>query len=231
MAPNLAIIPARGGSKGIPGKNLLRICNKHLIEWTIESAHKANCIDRVIVSTDSDEISDVSLKAGAEVPFLRPKSLSDDFSSTESAIHHCIEWLRDNENYMPENIFLLQPTSPLRFKDSIDLAYSKFINKKADSLLSTSEFKHFLWKNEDQPVAQYDYKKRPRRQDIRREEYLYKENGSIYITKTSIYKKYKNRLGGKIASYIMSEEESFEIDNFLDLDILETIMNKNIEKI
>ena len=140
---NLAIIPARGGSKGIPKKNIKLLAGKPLIQWTIEHALNSSCVSRLVVSTDCEDIADISTKLKAEVPFLRPNELSSDTASTESAILHCLEWLSLNENYQPDNIILLQPTSPIRSLDAIDNAFDTFLKKKADSLLSVSEFFHF----------------------------------------------------------------------------------------
>jgi N-acylneuraminate cytidylyltransferase len=225
MTSNLALIPARGGSKGIQGKNIKAIAGKPLIAWTIEAALEANSIDRVIVSTDSEDIAKVAVEFGAEVPFMRPDSLSSDTSTTESSMIHALDWLRLNESYSPSNIVLLQATSPVRGFGSIDGAFRCFNDENADSLLSLTEFWHFLWKGEARLEALYDFDNRPRRQEICRDDIKYKENGSIYITKCEVLVKSKNRLGGKISSYIMGDEEGYEIDTPLDFAIVESILN------
>tara|TARA_R110001599_G_scaffold60939_3_gene169267 strand:+ start:35279 stop:35968 length:690 start_codon:yes stop_codon:yes gene_type:complete len=221
---NLAIIPARKGSKGIPNKNIKKIAGKPLIAWTIESALQSKNVSRVIVSTDCEHIAEISKQYGAEVPFLRPAYLASDTSATEPVVSHTLKWLKEEDYYIPDNIILLQCTSPFRNKKSIDNAINEFTISQADSLLSLSEFWHFLWENKSEPCALYDFNNRPRRQDVNTESIKYKENGSIYITKTSMFVKHKNRLCGKIASYVMSEAESFEIDNQLDWLILESIL-------
>lgn len=221
---NLAIIPARGGSKGIPKKNIKLLAGKPLIQWTIEHALNSKHVSRLIVSTDCEDIADISKKLKAEVPFVRPDDISSDTASTESVINHCLEWLSINENYQPDNIVLLQPTSPIRSLDAIDNAFDTFAQKQADSLLSVSKFFHFLWEDCKNPRPLYDFKNRPRRQDIEEKNIKLKENGSIYISTYDNFCKNKNRLGGKIETFIMDEVESLEIDTDLDFKIVETIL-------
>ncbi|MEP4740491.1 acylneuraminate cytidylyltransferase family protein [Saccharospirillum sp.] len=221
----LAIIPARGGSKGIPNKNIKLIGGKPLIAWSIEQALASSFVDRVVVTTDSEEISIIAKDYGAEVPFIRPSSLALDTSTTESAMLHCLEWLEEFDNYQPDATVLLQPTSPVRSKNSIDNAIELYFQNKCDSVLSVCEFWHFLWRNNKAPVAEYDYRNRPRRQDIQDKDIRYKENGSIYISKTNLLKKDMNRLcGNNIGLYLMTESESYEIDSYIDWMVVESIL-------
>jgi CMP-N,N'-diacetyllegionaminic acid synthase len=228
---NLAIIPARGGSKGIPKKNIKLLYQKPLIVWSIEHALNSNLVDRVIVTTDCQDIADISIQFGAEVPFLRPSQLSTDDATTESALIHCLEWLNVNERYTPDRVILLQCTSPIRFKERIDEAINLFEKEKADSLLSVYRYGRFLWRNKKNPEALYDFNSRPRRQDLVDKDYLYAENGSIYISKTDQLIKKKNRLFGKIALFEMGELESFEIDTVDDWFIVENILKKSINHV
>lgn len=226
MLKNLVIIPARGGSKGVPGKNLKLIAGYPLIYWSIKSAIEAKCVDKIVVTTDSPEIAKVAVELGATVPFLRPASISCDFSTTESALLHCVDWLKENEEYVPDNVILLQPTSPIRNTLSVDKSYKQFIDTHSDSLVSVNEFWHFLWENKKHPKALYSFMNRPRRQDISSKDIKYRENGSIYITKTELLISNKNRLGGKITCFVMDEHEGYEIDTPLDFLIAEQILNK-----
>jgi len=134
----LAIIPARGGSKGIPGKNIKNFAGKPLIAWTILSALKSK-VDKIIVTTDDPQIAEAAKKHGAEVPFLRPKHLASDHVAIVPVIKHAVKWLKNNENYHPDGIALLYPTNPLRQAEHINQAIEIFTDKQADCVFSVSE--------------------------------------------------------------------------------------------
>ena len=220
---NICLIPARGGSKGVPGKNIKLISGKPLIAWSIEQALDSRCIDEVFVSTDCAEIKEVARQFGAKVPFMRPENISGDTATTESAVMHFITWA--SQHAVPiNNLILIQATSPFRYPGQIDKAMQQFINEQADSMLTVTKTHSFIWKNPAQPKASYDIFNRPRRQDIKTEDQLFVENGSFYITKLSIYEKFQNRLGGKVSMFEMTSEESIEIDNLLDFNIAESFM-------
>ncbi|OGZ35141.1 MAG: hypothetical protein A2V60_01455, partial [Candidatus Portnoybacteria bacterium RIFCSPHIGHO2_01_FULL_39_19] len=181
----LAIIPARGGSKGIPKKNIRLLTNKPLIAYTIEAALKSKLLDRVIVSTEDKEIKEISKRYKAEV-VKRPKKLSGDTTPMQSVLEHIISYLKKHGNYKPNIIVLLQPTSPLRAAHHIDEAINKFLEEKYDSLLSVCPSHAFIWKiNRSTAICiNYDFKKRTRKQARRQDRKPeYKENGAIYITK------------------------------------------------
>lgn len=221
---NLAIIPARGGSKGIPRKNVKKIADKPLISWSIEHALRSSQIDRVIVSTDDAEIAAAAVEAGAEVPFVRPAEFANDTATTESVIRQCLDWLQENESYAPELVVLLQPTSPMRRPGRIDEAVNFLREGNFDSILSVVSFESFLWSKFPQVTAHYNYAQRPRRQDLEPSDIRFKENGSIYVTKRLLFDSHNNRLGGNIGLFQMDESEGYEIDTPVDWWMLDAIL-------
>lgn len=225
MAPKIcAVIPARGGSKGVPNKNIRQVAGKPLIVWTIQQALDAHSVDRVVVSTDSPEIAKIAIAAGAEVPGLRPPDLAGDAVQTEPVLIHAVEqWCRDDR---PDLVLLLQPTSPIRKKGAIDRSVDALWAQGADSLLSVCADHAFFWKDPEKPSALYDFENRPRRQEIPPEDIRYRETGSIYLTKIETLLGDGNRLGGKIALFEMDEIESWEIDTEVDLLVIEALLSE-----
>ena len=221
----VAIIPARGGSKGIPNKNLIHLCGKPLIYYTVNAAVKSNLIDRVIVSTNDSKISEVSKRYGAEV-IIRPEKLAKDTSPTEPAIIHAIDSVESLGKSNIDTVVMLQLTSPIRSSNDIDNAIRTFKKDKVDSLFSASIMESFsIWnkhRNKLRSVT-YDYKDRRRRQDRNP---FFLENGSIYVFKPDILRKYNNRLGGKIGVYLMESWKSHEIDSAEDIEICEYFIKK-----
>uniref|UniRef100_UPI0021D815FF acylneuraminate cytidylyltransferase family protein n=1 Tax=Enterobacter huaxiensis TaxID=2494702 RepID=UPI0021D815FF len=137
----IAIIPARGGSKRLPGKNIKNLCGRPLIEWTIEAAIKSKLFDRIIVSTDSDEIREISLRAGAEVPYLRSPELASDTATTNDVVTDIVKWL-EGTGVVISTIMILQPTSPLRTETDIVNAFDLMVEKKAKAIVSVCEVEH-----------------------------------------------------------------------------------------
>lgn len=218
----VAVIPARGGSKGIPRKNLALVAGKPLIVHTIEQAKASACVTATVVSTDDDEIASVSEAAGATV-IRRPADLSGDKASSESALIHAVHALAHQGNAQPELIIFLQCTSPIRRAPDIDKAVATLLQKGADSLLSVSPSHRFLWKEEggEARSINYDFRNRPRRQDMVPQ---YVENGSIYVFRTQALLDSGNRLSGKVALYPMDEEAAVDIDSMLDMKLAELIL-------
>ncbi|MCF8105885.1 MAG: acylneuraminate cytidylyltransferase family protein [Desulfohalobiaceae bacterium] len=217
-----AIILARGGSKGVPGKNIRPLAGKPLLLHTIEQAGAARTTDPVYVSTDDEQIASTAASAGALV-IHRPPDLAADDSSSESALLHALKSWR-TEGLDPDIIAFLQCTSPIRKPEDIDQAVTQLLRNRVDSLLSVAPTHRFLWTRQDNGAPRpinFDYEFRQRRQDLPPQ---YVENGSIYIFRPWVLENSNNRLGGKLDLYVMPEESSLEIDSELDFDIVEYVM-------
>ncbi|MBJ7403210.1 MAG: acylneuraminate cytidylyltransferase family protein [Bradyrhizobium sp.] len=218
----LAVIAARGGSKGIPHKNLLDLCGKPLIAWTVEQARAARGVDVVAVSSDSDNILAAAEAAGA-VGVPRPADISGDLASSESAWLHALEAI-DARLGRFERIVALQATSPIREPTDIELALDTFDRERLDSLLSVCEVEdYFNWRigdNGPEPIN-YDYRNRRMRQQI---EKRYLENGSFYVLIPSLLREQNNRLGGKIGFHVMERHKMFQIDRPEDVKLCAAIM-------
>jgi len=214
----ITIIPARGGSKGVPKKNIKNFNGLPLIAHTINYAKSIPGINNhIYVSTDCKQIASISENFGAHI-INRPKSISGDKATTESAIEHALKEIP----IKPEVIILLQPTSPLRPKNSLEVALDRFKKNNFDSLLSISPTHHFFWKIKGSEASpDYNILKRPRRQDIHPDDITYTENGSLYIFTYKHFLETKNRLGGNIGYIIFPEEYSLEIDSNHDFKLLE----------
>lgn len=224
---NIAFIPVRGGSKGLPGKNIRLICNKPLVAWSIEQALNSQLIDEVYVSTDCENIAAIAESFGAKIPFLRPSSISGDKATTESAMLHFCQWLVEH-SIAADNIVLLQATSPIRARGRLDQALKIFEAHHYDSLLSVSDSHRFFWRKNSngQPLAEYDFINRPRRQDINEEDRRYMETGSFYISEIDGFMAAKNRLFGKVGFCVTPENESYEIDTLTDFKICEILLEE-----
>lgn len=218
----LAVIAARGGSKGIPHKNLLDLCGKPLIAWTVEQARAARGVDVVAVSSDSDQILGAAEAAGA-VGVRRPDDISGDLASSESAWLHALEAV-DARLGRFERIVALQATSPIREPADIENALATFDREQLDSLLSVCEVEdYFNWRigaSGPEPIN-YDYQNRRMRQQI---EKRYLENGSFYVLIPSLLREQNNRLGGKIGFHVMERHKMFQIDRPEDVKLCGAIM-------
>jgi len=222
----IAIIPARGGSKGIPKKNIIDFCGKPLIAWSILHAQGSQYVDEVFVSTDDEAIARVSREYGAQV-IIRPDELATDTATSESALLHAI----DSAGGCELAVFL-QATSPVRTSDDIDKAYIALVEDKADSLFSGSLLEDFyIWNKRGELLKSlnFDYLHRKRRQDHEKEFGLqYVENGSFYMFRPDDLKKSGNRLNGRITVGLMELWKSFEIDSLEGLDFCRMIFQNKI---
>ena len=215
----ISIIPARGGSKGIPKKNIKPFLDQPLITHSINYSKMSKRIIDTYVTTDDQKIMEISEEAGAKI-IKRPQNISGDTATTESAIKHVLSSIK----IIPDIIILLQPTSPFRPTNSLDKAINHFIENEYDSLLSISPTHNFMWNiKKDIAIPKYDFINRPRRQDLLKENINYIENGSLYIFTNNHFNNTNNRLGGKIGYIIFEEKYSKEIDTELDFTILEQI--------
>jgi CMP-N,N'-diacetyllegionaminic acid synthase len=220
----LAIIPARGGSKRLPKKNILNLCGKPLITWSIEAAKKSEYIDEIIVTSDDLEVLEIS--SGHKVKTIkRPLKLSGDTSTTYEAVEHTIQEL-DHYDF----IVLLQPTSPLRTEKHIDDAITLLINKSADAIVSVTEADHSpLWSNvlpKDGSMKNFipENIKNIRSQDL---DTYFRINGAIYICNTNFLLKNKSfLLTDNIYSFIMGRESSVDIDDDFDFNLAKLLMMK-----
>ena len=213
-----AIIPARGGSKGIPRKNLVEICGRPLVVHSIDHALAAPEVDEVLVSTDDREIAAVSRHGGATV-IDRPAELSDDFASSETALLHALDFLGARDGREPELIVFLQATSPLRPPGAISDAIRLLQAQGADSLFSAADLEGFVWRvrgTAPEPLN-YDPRRRPRRQDCDRHVF---ENGSIYVFKPHVLRSWGSRLGGRIAVLMQDPLYSFQVDEPDDIQVI-----------
>jgi YrbI family 3-deoxy-D-manno-octulosonate 8-phosphate phosphatase len=218
----VAIIPARGGSKGIPRKNISVVAGKPLVAYTIEHAKATPAIDRVVVSTDTPDIAAVATRYGAEVVW-RPAEISGDGASSESAMLHALDELAVRDGYRPDLVVLLQATSPVRHAQDVQRAIDMLTTQGADSLFSACVLHGFLWRENGEGVSSisYDYRARRPRQELAQD---LVENGSIYVTRHDLLRATGNRLGGRIAVYRMDPLDSFQVDQPPDLAIVERVL-------
>ncbi len=223
MRKIVAIIPARGGSKGVPGKNIKNFCGKPLIAWSVEQALKSKYIHSVWVSSDSDEILAIAVKYGAKA-IKRPLEISGDTASSESAWLHSIDFITKEVGEI-DLVLGIQATSPIRESDDFDKAVELFDNGKYDSLFSSARLEdYFIWKRDEDDSCigeNHDYKNRRRRQ-LMDERFL--ENGSFYIFPPELMRSSNNRLGGKIGTFVMDDYKKFQIDTPEDFTLCSVIM-------
>ncbi|MCK4257422.1 MAG: acylneuraminate cytidylyltransferase family protein [Halanaerobiales bacterium] len=224
----LALVLARGGSKGVPRKNIRNLDGKPLLAYTSEEAKKSNYIDRVILSTEDEEIASVGREYGVEVPFMRPDELATDEASSIEVIKHALNWLKMNENYWSKYTVLLQPTSPLRTVEDIDGAIERLLHSDGDSLVSLCETdKHPFWlkRIENDQIVPYTEEGLHivRRQDLPK---VYSLNGAIYIAESTLLLKHSSFYVGNTIPYLMPKDRSIDIDDRIDWAVAETLIKE-----
>jgi len=219
------VIPARSGSKRLPNKNILELHDKPLIAWSIEAGLKSKYIDKLVVSTDSEQIKAVSLTFGAEVPFIRPKELATDTATSYDVVKHVV----DSYGKGFDIIILLQPTSPLRTSLDIDAAVEFFIDKNADAVISVCEVEHTPLHANTLPqdlslkgFLNNDIKSK-RSQDLDK---YYRINGALYLVSATKFMEERTFfIPNNIYAYVMPQNRSVDIDTELDLNIAKAILN------
>lgn len=225
----LCVIPVRGGSRGLPGKNIRLLGGHPLVAWTIQAALEAEEDLHVVVSTDSAEIAEVALRYGADVPGLRPAHLAQDSTPTEPVIEHVLAAERA-AGVEPEGVMLLQATSPLRLPGTLDRAVRQFRDTGVDSLVGVVPVSPFLWRHPEdpdgEPIPDFDVTARKRRQDMTRTDLRFRENGSLYVTRPWVYDRLHNRLGGRIGMLELDDLEGVDIDTELDFALAEQQMDQ-----
>jgi len=226
MSTVLAVIPARGGSKGIPRKNVRLLAGKPLIAWTIKAASQSQMLTRVIVSTDDAEIAQVAREWGAETPFLRPPELAQDMTPGMDPILHAINWLWQYEGYAPDYVMSLQPTSPLRTVDDINSAIQLVLDKQGKAVVSVNQVAYHPYgmKRIDANGCLSDFmpgKAVVRRQDLPQ---VYALNGAIYLARRELLLNHQTWYGNQTFAYVMSTERSLDIDTLWDWRLAELVL-------
>jgi CMP-N-acetylneuraminic acid synthetase len=229
----LGIIPARGGSKGLPRKNILTLYGKPLIAWTIEQALLSKYLDKAIVSTDDKEIANIAKQYGAEVPYIRPSNLARDMTPTFDVILHAINFFKKKDVFF-DYIALFEPTSPLRKIEDIDNAIKELIDNesRADSLVSVGEvhLEHptIMKKIIKEYVKPYEkvVKKITRRQELDRVFFPY---GVIYLSKTEELLKYRTFYQERTIPYFIERWQNYEVDDLFDFICIEAVLGHKMK--
>ena len=238
MAKVLGIITARGGSKGLPGKNIKPLLGKPLLAYTIEAAKKSGALERVIISTDDPKIADVARQYGCEVPFLRPSEYATDTASHLDVVLHAVNLLKEKENYLPDYVMILQPTSPMRQAGHIQECVDLIVKTGADSVFSVAklpeEFSQYkamlLDKNGHLRLTTGEpiYKRIARRQEVVPNYY---SAGLVYLFKTGLLfdPKNPNFYGDKVLPYIVEDKYAVDINTPQDWARAEEIMKEEVK--
>jgi|APHig6443717817_1056837.scaffolds.fasta_scaffold63140_1 CMP-N-acetylneuraminic acid synthetase len=226
----VTIIPARGGSKGLPRKNILCLGNRPLIAWTIQAALDCQELENIIVSTDDQEVAEIARQWGAGVPFMRPVELAGDDTSVEAVVFHLLEWFEYSKGFLPEVVCLLQPTSPLRTGEDISKALELMHIKNANAVVSvTPNPRPVQWLRRlgaDGKLMPYCAEQEIKQRQ--KAEPLFLLNGAIYLIKTDLLLKGKTFYPEGAIAYTMPLENSIDIDTELDFIFAEALLDKRL---
>jgi CMP-N,N'-diacetyllegionaminic acid synthase len=226
----LAIVPARGGSKGLPGKNIHPVGGRPLIGWSFAAASQSRFVDRCILSSDDAEIIAVARKLGCDVPFVRPSALAGDEARIEDAVIHSLDSLRE----IYDLVVLLQPTSPLRTAEDIDSCIEQSIARDAPSAVSVClQAKSPYWMYEiggDQrlvPILP------PRADGYRRQNLppIFALNGAVYVSRVPVFRSIRKFVTAETIAYVMPPERSVDVDTVLDMALVSILLDKAIDKV
>lgn len=222
----LALVPARGGSKGLPGKNLRSLCRRPLIQWSIDAALACKEISAVVVSTDDEQIAAVAAAAGAEVPFLRPPALADDSASSIDVVIHALDFL-ESKGRVFDIVLLLEPTSPLREVADIQVALQRMVDTGADATVSVcrAESTHpaFMFRSNEKDRIEPFLSASPtglRRQEI---EPLFYLDGTLYASTVAALRQRRSFYHEDTLAYEIAKWKALEIDDIEDFQMIEAI--------
>lgn len=220
----LFVVAARGGSKGVPRKNIRVVGNLPLVAYKIIAARKCKYDKRIIVSTDDQEIANICKTYGAEIPFMRPKELATDTANSMDVVEHAMQWIEKNDNSTYDYVCLLEPSSPFASYEDINFALELIDGKKADTLLGMKEAEVntvFIHPLDEKGKLSYFYQEIKKLKDVRRQgqEKEFTMNGCIYIARWDYFKENKLFHSNNSIPYIMSREKSIEIDSELDYEM------------
>ena len=226
----LALVPARGGSKGVPRKNLRVVAGKPLLQWTLEASAAAERVERTVVTTDDPEIAELARALGAEVPFQRPAELAGDEVPDFPVYRHALDRLAEKDGYEPDAVAWLRPTSPLRMADDIDAAVELLERSGADAVrsVSPSEYHPYWMKRLEEgrllPLIEgANESTHPRRQLLPE---VFRLNGAVDVIRCASVAHDGPLFGGTIAGYAMPRERSVDIDDELDLELAALLLDR-----
>lgn len=230
----LAIIPARGGSKRLPRKNIKLLAGKPLISYAIKAARNSKYVDNIIVSTDDIETAAIATKYKAEVPFIRPPKLARDTSTTISVLQHAVRFLKKKNNYQPDLVVLLQPTSPFVLGSDIDRAIKTIEKTETNSCVSICDVSErpewmFVFNRNDKDKVTPLFKDAQKVTITQKMPKVYRVNGAVYIVKKDVLMRRNKIIDDNCSAIIMPQERSIDIDTILDFQMAE-LMSKHFYK-